>query len=73
MKKRLGYCFILTAVMVLVLTGISFSGERATKEEVIAKVGEAAKMIRDKGIMENPVGGEAMEQMETMERMEPKL
>lgn len=49
MKKRLVYQFILTAVMVLVLTGITFSGERATKEEVIAKVGDAAKMIQDIG------------------------
>ena len=49
MKKRLGYHLILAAIMVLVLTGITFSGEKATKEEVVAKAGDAAKMIRDTG------------------------
>ncbi len=49
MKKRLGYHLILATVMVLVLNGIAFPGEKATKEEVVAKVRDAAKMIRDVG------------------------
>ncbi len=49
MKKRLVYHLILATVMVFVLTDITFSGERATKEEVVAKVAEAAKMIREIG------------------------
>jgi len=49
MKKRLGYHLISVTVIVFVLAGITFSEERATKEEVVTKVGEAAKMIRDIG------------------------
>lgn len=49
MKKRLGYHLILAAVMVFVLNGNVFSGEKATKEEVVAKVKDAGKMIRDIG------------------------
>ena len=49
MKKRLGYYFILAAIGVLVLTNMTVSAERATKEEVVSKVADAAQMIRDLG------------------------
>ncbi len=53
MKRRWGYHFIpaivATLILTLVLTGAAFSGERATREEVVAKVEEAARMIQDIG------------------------
>jgi len=49
MKTRLVYHLILAIVMVFVFTGITFSGETATREEVVSKVAEAAEMIREIG------------------------
>lgn len=49
MKKQLGFGLIVAAITVLGLAGGAVSGERATREEVVAKVGDAAKMIRDIG------------------------
>ena len=48
MKKRF-FHFILPGIMILVFASITFSGQKATKEEVVSKVQDAAAMVREIG------------------------
>jgi hypothetical protein len=41
-------CFL--AISIVLLTGLTVAGEKATKEECVAKSKEAAKMIQEKGL-----------------------
>ncbi|MCP4704147.1 MAG: hypothetical protein GY865_06015 [candidate division Zixibacteria bacterium] len=41
---------LLTVFIVMAFTGITVAGEKATKEECIAKCKEAAKMVKEVGL-----------------------